>query len=95
METKITEITTQCVCVDITALLQSCAVSNDGMTFSDADLTQLMEAEGTSDEEHGHPAIATETSSQEVTTAAVADDVDTTKWFKEMSEEDLKQFDEF
>eukprot|EP00731_Ephydatia_muelleri_P007759 Em0004g97a len=76
----------------------SCDMSDDSVTFSDADLTQLMEAEGTEaagDGEHGHPAVATETSSQEVTTAAVANDVDTTKWFEEMSEEDLKQLDEF
>lgn len=81
-----------------TTLPQSCDMSDDSVTFSDADLTQLMEAEGTEaagDGEHGHPAVATVTSSQEVTTAAVANDVDTTKWFEEMSEEDLKQLDEF
>lgn len=77
-----------------------CDVSND-LSFDDAaDLSSLLETteagtEATSEQMCGClPGTAASTGAQDVT-AAVADDTDTTKWFEEISENDLKQLDEF
>lgn len=64
--------------------------------LEELDLTELMGAvEGTEvvGEEggHGHPAVTMVTSSRE----GAADDVDTTKWFEDMSEEDFEKLDQF
>ena len=63
-----------------------------GGEFDELELTELM-AEVEGEEGHGHPAVTMTT--QEVAVGSAANDADATKWFEDISEEDLKKLDEF